>query len=244
MLIYERGKKLVGVFSGNVTDPADFIVEKKGDKVLFTIGDNVIEGNCATKINNDENLKEALLNSASGRVALVNDVSVVEQISVTRDCELDLNDRTLTFENSKSNAPITCDEGTLTVKGGTLDATKKSSVVPICAWGGKLVLEDVTVLANSNTESCVFCNSGEVVINSGKYINKSADGYVYGEGAPLVLNVRNGSGGKITCYGGFFVGRDPALGDDADGGTFVADEYVSVPTTIDGYEGFEVRKAK
>lgn len=58
----------------------------------------------------------------------------------------------------------------------------------------------------------------------------------------MVLNVKNGSGGKITCYGGFFVGRDPALGDDADGGTFVADGYVSVPATVDGYKGFIVRK--
>lgn len=114
----------------------------------------------------------------------------------------------------------------------------------MCLGGGKLILEDVAVLANSATEPCAFCNSGEVIINSGKYINKSADGYAYGEGAPLALNVKNGSGGKITCYGGFFVAHDPALGDDDNGGTFVAEGYVSVPTTIDGYEGFEVRKAR
>lgn len=242
MLLYEREGKLVGIFSGNMNDPVDFMVAKNGDKITLTIGDKVIEGTCAAKVGTSDDLKSMLLDANSERVALVDNVSVVEQISVTRDCVLDLNNNKLTFENSKSNAPITCDSGTLTVKGGTLDATSRPSVVPICAWGGKLILEDVTVISDSSTESCVFCNSGEVVINSGKYINKSADNYAWGEGAPLVLNVKNGSGGKITCYGGFFVGRDPALGDDADGGTFVAEGYVSVPTIVDGYKGFIVRK--
>ena len=244
MLLYEKNGKLVAVFSGNIKDPADVIIEKVENKIQLTIGDKIIEGNCVTKINSDEALKDALLSAESSKVALTDDVGVVEQISVTRDCTFDLNGRKLTFENSKSNAPITCDSGTLTVTGGTLENLNKPDLVPICAWGGKLVLEDVTVVSDSSKESCVFCNSGEVIIKSGKYINKSADTYEYGEGAPLVLNVKNGNGGKITCYGGFFVGRDPALGDDADGGTFVAEGYVSVPTTIDGYKGFEVRKAK
>lgn len=177
MLLYEREGKLVGIFSGNMNDPVDFMIAKNGDKITLTIGDKIIEGNCAAKIASSEDLKNLLLDSTSERVALVDDVSVVEQISVTRDCVLDLNNNKLTFENSKSNAPITCDSGTLTVRGGTLDATSKPSVVPICAWGGKLVLEDVTVISNSSIESCVFCNSGEVIINSGKYINKSTDNY-------------------------------------------------------------------
>ncbi len=242
MLLYEREGKIVGIFSGNMKDPVDFMIAKNGDKIILTIGDKIIEGNCAARVTGSDDLKNLLLDSTSDRVALVDDISVVEQISVTRDCVLDLNNNKLTFENSKSNAPITCDSGTLTVRGGILDVTSRPSVVPICAWGGKLILEDVTIFSSSNTESCVFCNSGEVIIKSGKYINKSTDNYAWGDGAPLTLNVKNGSGGKITCYGGFFVGRDPALGDDVDGGTFVAEGYVSVPATVDGYKGFIVRK--
>ena len=209
----------------------------------MTIGDKVIEGSCATRISSPDEFREALTTSAKSNIALVEDTSVVKQISVEHDCTLNLNDRKITFESSESNVPISCDKGTMIVKNGTLDATTaKPSLVPINAWGGTLILENVTVLSNTKLESCVFCNSGEVIIKSGKYINKNTGTYEWAGGAPLVLNVKNGSGGKITCYGGFFAGRDPALGDDRDGGTFVAEGYESVPAVVDGYKGFLVRK--
>lgn len=243
MILYEKNKKFIGTFGTSTLDPADFTIEKNGDKIILTIGDKVIEGNCAAKISSSEELKDALTTSAKSNIALVEDTSVVKQISVEHDCTLDLNGRKITFEGSESNVPISCDKGTMTVKDGVLDATTaKPSLVPINAWGGTLILDNVTVYSNTKSESCVFCNSGEVIIKSGKYINKNTGTYEWTGGAPLVLNVKNGSGGKITCYGGFFAGRDPALGDDHDGGTFVAEGYESVPATVDGYNGFIVRK--
>lgn len=243
MILYERKGKLVGTFGASTLDPADFTIEKDGEKIIMTIGDKVIEGNCATRISSPEEFKEALTTSAKSNIALVEDTSVVKQISVEHDCTLNLNERKITFENSESDVPISCDKGTMVVKNGTLDATTaKPSLVPINAWGGTLILENVTVYSNTKSESCVFCNSGEVIIKSGKYINKNTGSYEWAGGAPLVLNVKNGSGGKITCYGGFFAGRDPALGDDADGGTFVAEGYESVPAIVDGYKGFIVKK--
>lgn len=215
MFLYERNKKFVGTFSNNASDPADFVIEKSGDKIIMTIGDKVIEGNCAARISSPEELKDALTTSTKPNIALVEDTKVVDQISVEHDCTLDLNNHKITFEGSKSDVPISCDKGTMIVKDGVLDATTaKSSLVPINAWGGTLILENITVYSNTKSESCVFCNSGEVVIKSGKYINKNTGTYEWAGGAPLVLNVKNGSGGKITCYGGFFAGRDPALGDD------------------------------
>lgn len=243
MFLYEKNKKFVGTFGNNITDPADFIIERNDDKIIMTIGDKIIEGNCAVRIASSDNLKEALTTSAKPNIALVEDTSVIKQISVEHDCTLNLNNKKITFEDSESDVPISCDKGTLVVKDGVLDASDaKPSLVPINAWGGTLILENVTVYSNTKSESCVFCNSGEVIIKSGKYINKNAGSYEYTGGAPLVLNVKNGSGGKITCYGGFFAGRDPALGDDADGGTFVAEGYESVPAIVDGYKGFIVRK--
>lgn len=243
MFLYEKNKKFVGIFGNNITDPADFVIEKDGDKIVMTIGDKVIEGNCATRISSPEELKDALTTSTKPNIALVGDTSVVKQISVEHDCTLNLNDKKITFENSESDVPISCDKGTLTVRDGVLDATTaKPSLVPINAWGGTLILDNVTVYSNTKSESCVFCNSGEVIIKSGKYINKNTGTYEYAGGAPLVLNVKNGSGGKIICYGGFFAGRDPALGDDAGGGTFVAEGYESVPAIVDGYKGFIVKK--
>lgn len=243
MFLYEKNKKFVGTFGNNITDPADFIIERNDDKIIMTIGDKIIEGNCAARIASSDDLKDALTTSAKPNIALVKDTSIVKQISVEHDCTLNLNDKKITFEGSESDVPISCDKGTLTVRDGVLDATTaKPSLVPINAWGGTLILENVTVYSNTKSESCVFCNSGEVIIKSGKYINKNAGSYEYAGGAPLVLNVKNGSGGKITCYGGFFAGRDPALGDDADGGTFVAEGYESVPAIVDGYKGFMVKK--
>lgn len=243
MFLYEKNKKFVGTFGNNITDPADFIIERNDDKIIMTIGDKIIEGNCAVRIASSNDLKDALTTSAKPNIALVEDTSVVKQISVEHDCTLNLNNKKITFEDSESDVPISCDKGTLVVKDGVLDASDaKPSLVPINAWGGTLILENVTVYSNTKSESCVFCNSGEVIIKSGKYINKNTGTYEYAGGAPLVLNVKNGSGGKITCYGGFFAGRDPALGDDADGGTFVAEGYESVPATVDGYKGFIVRK--
>ena len=243
MFLYERNKKFVGTFGNNPSDPADFVIEKDGDKIIMTVGDKVIEGNCATRISSPEELKDALTTSTKSNIALVQNTSVIKQISVEHDCTLDLNNKKITFENSESDVPISCDKGTMTVKDGVLDATTaKPSLVPINAWGGTLILDNVTVYSNTKSESCVFCNSGEVIIKSGKYINKNTGTYEWAGGAPLVLNVKNGSGGKITCYGGFFAGRDPALGDDHDGGTFVAEGYESIPAVVDGYKGFIVRK--
>lgn len=241
MLEKENGR-FAGTF-GEPTDPADFIIEKRGNKILLTIGDKVIEGNCVSKVENDAQLKDFLLDPNTTRLALTGNVGVVDQISVEHDCTLDLNGNALTFLDSKSDVPISCDKGTLVVENGILDATfAKESLVPICAWGGTLILNDVTVISDTPTESCVFANAGEVIINSGKYINTNTGKYEYAGGAPLVLNVKNGSGARITCYGGFFVGRDPALGDDKDGGTFVAEGYESVPAYVDGYHGYLVRK--
>lgn len=243
MFIFERDGKFVGTFSSKITDPADFIIERRDDKILLTVGDQVIEGKCAARVADGSELKDQLLNDKATRVALTEDVAVVEQMSVEHDCTLDLNGKKVTFKGSKSNVPISCDKGTMKVENGTLDATTaEDSLVPICAWGGTLILDNVTVISNTAKESCVFANAGEVIINSGKYINTNTKNYEYAGGAPLVLNIKNGSGAKITCYGGFFAGRDPALGDDADSGSFVAEGYESVPATIDGYKGFIVRK--
>ena len=242
MFMFERNGKFSGTF-GDITDPADFIIEKKDDKIVLTLGDKIIEGNCARQVANDIELKEQLLNPESTRIALTSNVGVVEQISVEHDCTLDLNNKTITFAKSKSNVPISCDKGTLKIENGILDATTaKNTLVPICAWGGILILDDITVISNTASESCVFCEAGEVIINGGKYINTNMGRYEYGDSAPLVLNIKNGSNGKITCYGGFFAGRDPALGDDQMSGTFVAEGYESVPATVNGYKGYIVRK--
>ena len=70
---------------------------------------------------------------------------------------------------------------------------------------------------------CVYANGGKVEIYGGTY------GTVAGEEVKDLLNVQNTHEvTDIQVYGGRFIGRDPALGDDALGGSFVAPGYKSV----------------
>lgn len=78
MFLYEKNKKFVGIFGNNITDPADFIIERNDDKIIMTIGDKIIEGNCAARITSSDDLKDALTTSAKPNIALVKDTSVVK----------------------------------------------------------------------------------------------------------------------------------------------------------------------
>lgn len=69
------------------------------------------------------------------------------------------------------------------------------------------------------------------------------------QGKYFVLNVQQttGASGFIKVYGGTFVGQNPAYGDDALGGSFVADGYeavVSKAATDESLEEYTVQKAQ
>lgn len=191
----------------------------------------------AAAVSTAEELKEAI--AAGGNVVLWNDIQVDSRLAVSSDTTLDLNGRTITFGGDYATAganddvtPIRVNAGgSLTITGnGTIDASEASDyVVPVSVMGagGSVIIENGTIIVDSPRESCVFAMGGDVIINGGTFINKSTEGYAYGDGAPLTLNLSNGTPGKITVYGGVFEGRDPASGDDNKGGTFVADGYVS-----------------
>lgn len=82
--------------------------------------------------------------------------------------------------------------------------------------------------------------------------------YIYGgrfasekayKGKYFVLNIQQttGASGFIKVYGGTFVGQNPADGDDALGGSFVADGYeafVSKAATDDSLAEYTVQKAQ
>lgn len=69
------------------------------------------------------------------------------------------------------------------------------------------------------------------------------------QGKYFVLNVQQttGASGFIKVYGGTFVGQNPADGDDALGGSFVADGYeavVSKAATDESLAEYTVQKAQ
>ncbi len=87
--------------------------------------------------------------------------------------------------------------------------------------------------------------SGTVNIYGGYFINEtSADDS--GDKTKIgVLNVEDGTNGKILCYGGTFVGQDPAKGDNSGTpSTFLAPGYKSqkLADKVDGKDVYEVVK--
>ena len=204
-----------------------------------------------TYVGTAEELLTAVASADPGDIiGLETDITLSQRLAIERDVVLDLNGKTIVFggdyESASNNGqddvtPIRVNEGSLTITGnGTIDATKASDdVVPVSVMNeaGSIVIEDGTFIVDTPRESCVFALGGSVVINGGTFINNSTADYEWGnEGsAPLTLNVSNGTPGTITVYGGIFVGRDPAAGDDNLGGTFVAEGYRSTKVSDGKY---------
>ena len=194
-------------------------------------------------VSTEAELKAAL--EKGGVVEVWDNISVTQRLTVSADTVLDLNGQTISFAGEYANVgadgdctPIRVESGSLTITDGIIDATTASDyVVPVSVMkaGASLTIDNATIQVDTPRESCVFAMGGTVIINGGTFINTSTQDYEYGDGAPLVLNLSNGTPGIITVYGGTFVGRDPALGDDNLGGTFVADGYTSVQTGENTY---------
>lgn len=212
-------------------------------------------------------LLTAVQNANSGDIiGLETDISLTDRLVVEgKSITLDLNGRTITFGGDYTTAganddvtPIRVNAGgSLTITGnGTIDATGASEwVVPVSVMAGSatvdnpatLVIENGTIKADTKRESCVYVYGeyGSAVIYGGTFINNSTEPYAYGGGDPLTLNVYNNypSGGQpgpigtITVYGGTFVGRNPAEGDD--------NRQDLAPTFVaDGYQSTEVSEGK
>ena len=194
-------------------------------------------------VSTEAELKAAL--EKGGVVEVWDNIEVTERLTVSADTVLELNGQTISFAGDYATVgadddctPIRVESGNLTITGGTIDATEASDyVVPVSVMkaGASVTIDNATIRVDTPRESCVFAMGGDVIINSGTFINTSTQDYEYGSGAPLVLNLSNSTPGTITVYGGTFVGRDPALGDDNLGGTFVANGYTSVQTGTNTY---------
>ena len=170
--------------------------------------------------------------TAGGNVVLWDDIALSEQLTIDNAATIDLNGRTLTIDSANtSTTPIRVEEGgALTITGnGIIDASKASDdTVPVCAMGGAVTIESGTILVDTPNESCAYAMyGGTLTVTGGTFVNRSTEDYVHGGGAPLTLNNSNKQPGTIIVTGGTFQGRNPAVGDDHLGGTFVAEGYVS-----------------
>lgn len=158
-------------------------------------------------------------------VVLAKDVETTAPILVTKDSTLDLNRKTIKAqEGSSEYYMLKADGATITISGnGTVTADASVQAIPVTATnGGKAIINGGTFLCKGQMQ-CVYANGGKVEIYGGTY------GAVDGEEVKDLLNVQNTRDvTDIQVYGGRFIGRDPALGDDALGGSFVAPGYMSI----------------
>ena len=201
-------------------------------------------------------LEEAIENVRSGGVITVlQDITMSHAVACgVQNVTLDLNGKTVTIpESFDDKLVVTADKtragvairvqnsGSLTLKDsseeqtGKFDATNAAdSVNVLSAENATITMVSGTIVVDTNAEACLFAfEGGTIIIEGGTLINECTENYVYGGGAPLVVNINNSTTGKIVVNGGTFTGRNPALGDDSDGGTFL-DADAKIAKTADG----------
>lgn len=160
-----------------------------------------------------------------GKVALVDNVTVDADIIITSNTELDMNGKELVAADNHSGwYMLKADNAELVISGkGLLSAGNSEKAIPVTATNGAKVIINDGEFACRGQQQCVYSNGGTVDIYGGTYRA------VEGDETKDLLNVQNTKNvTDIRVYGGTFIGRDPALGDDNLGGSFVAEGYRSV----------------
>ena len=201
-------------------------------------------------------LEEAIENVRSGGVITVlQDITMSHAVACgVQNVTLDLNGKTVTIpESFDDKFVVTADKtragvairvqnsGSLTLKDsseeqtGKFDATKAAaSVNVLSAENATITMVSGTIVVDTNAEACLFAyEGGTIIIEGGTLINECKENYVYGGGAPLVVNINNSTTGKIVVNGGTFTGRNPALGDDSDGGKTADGNFVAYVNDAD-----------
>ncbi len=196
--------------------------------------------------------KLLLAAAIGGEVSLTKDLTIDETIVVRNGVRMvvNLNGNDLICNNGGADegtsgaGAIWVREGELVINNtktaGMIDGGSGSEHCTVAAFGpnskitingGKFTVGGGnTATGYGNYNNCVYAYDGaQIVINGGTFQNEapqtgSTDLYA-------VLNVHNTKPGTITVNGGTFVNYDPATGDDNRGGSFVANDCVSVKTS-------------
>lgn len=161
-------------------------------------------------------------------------ITLIDVVVVDTEVTLDLTgyviniDKTFPYSRDKAVAIRVIEGGALTITGdGVIDAQlADDNVVPVAAMraNSSIIMNGGTIIVDTPSESCLFAMGGSITINGGTLKNLCKDEYSYGGGRTQVVNISNGTPGKLVINGGTFIGRNPALGDDNLGGTFIAED--------------------
>lgn len=161
-------------------------------------------------------------------------ITLIDVVVVDTEVTLDLTgyviniDETFPYSRDKAVAIRVIEGGALTITGdGVIDAQlADDNVVPVAAMraNSSIIMNGGTIIVDTPSESCLFAMGGSITINGGTLKNLCEDEYSYGGGRTQVVNISNGTPGQLVINGGTFIGRNPALGDDNLGGTFIAED--------------------
>lgn len=160
-------------------------------------------------------------------------ITLIDEVVIDTEVTLDLSGYVIvideTFPSDTYDVAIRVIEGgALTITGdGVIDAKLAGdNVVPVAAMraNSSIIMNGGTIIVDTPSESCLFAMGGSITINGGTLENLCEDEYSYGGGRTQVVNISNGTPGKLVINGGTFIGRNPALGDDNLGGTFIAED--------------------
>ena len=160
-------------------------------------------------------------------------ITLIDEVVIDTEVTLDLSGYVIvideTFPSDTYDVAIRVIEGgALTITGdGVIDAKlADDNLVPVAAMraNSSIIMNGGTIIVDTPSESCLFAMGGSITINGGTLENLCEDEYSYGGGRTQVVNISNGTPGELVINGGTFIGRNPALGDDNLGGTFIAED--------------------
>ena len=179
-----------------------------------------------------DGIQNAVDNGVS-KIILNDDVDGLNAVITGGAVSINLNGKNVTTENGFA---FYVDGGNLTVNGNGSVRVKGGSAndnVFYAVNGGTITINggDFSVGADKDGlgNSCVYAANGTVVINGGTFATDAAYNNFY-----YVLNLQNKTQSSIVVNGGTFVNYNPEVGDDADGGNFVADGRKVISEEKDG----------
>ncbi len=203
-------------------------------------------------------VKTAIESATDGQTVTLTDNATLSGVTYVRakNVTLDLGNRTLTIpenfqdklyddQGEEKGAGVAIRVyGSLTLVGGEngrIDAKGAAdSINPFAAQpGGVITVNSGTIEVDTNSEACIYASQGGLVtINGGSLINRATGDYTWGGEEVLVVNAASNAttpaNTMVQVNGGTFIGRNPAFGDDAIGGTFITKEVKTVTYTLDG----------
>ena len=202
--------------------PEDVSTEDPAPSTPVTGGEEPVEENEPAIVALEAKIANA---EAGDTIVLEQDERITSALVVDKDLTIDLNGHNIYSTETAIKA-----KANLTINGeGRIEAGSGGNYVAVYAYtdsnvvinGGEYhVGED----AEGSGNTCIYVNGkGNVEINGGKF--STAKDY---EGSYYVLNKNNSATGNIVVKGGTFINYNPAGGDDALGGTFVADGYEAI----------------